>query len=101
MAAVLKTAMGRELHRGFESHTLRQAAQTWSDLLSGLPRTVQPVTEMVVEDDEPDLSTSAPVFRPVRIEGRLAEADVEQLIALFKAGTTIREFVEHYGIGRV
>src|SRR5579871_6188856 len=23
MAAVLKTAMGRELHRGFESHTLR------------------------------------------------------------------------------
>ena len=24
MAAVLKTAMGRESHRGFESHTLRQ-----------------------------------------------------------------------------
>src|SRR5712691_1253767 len=32
MAAVLKTAMGRELHRGFESHTLRQPAQTGSDL---------------------------------------------------------------------
>lgn len=70
------------------------------DLLSGLRRTVQAVTEMVVEDDEPDLSTSAPVFRPTRIEDRLSASDIDQLITSFKAGTTIRELVEHYGICR-
>src|ERR1700761_2615294 len=35
MAAVLKTAMGRELHRGFESHTLRSyVRKRATDLLS-------------------------------------------------------------------
>jgi hypothetical protein len=70
------------------------------DLLSNLRRTVQAVTEMVVEDDEPDISTVAPVFRPTRIEDRLSASDVDQLVVSFKAGTTIRELVEHYGICR-
>jgi hypothetical protein len=51
MAAVLKTAMGRESHRGFESHTLRSGSPT--ELGSGWP--------------------SGGLVVAVRVEGELAE----------------------------
>ncbi|HEV2403353.1 MAG TPA: hypothetical protein VGS08_04080 [Candidatus Saccharimonadales bacterium] len=70
------------------------------DLLTDLRRTVQAVTEMIVEDDEPDLSTTAPVDRPWQVRDRLSQADIDQLIESFKAGSTIPELVAHYGISR-
>lgn len=70
------------------------------DLLSDLRRTVQAVTEMIVEDDEPDLSTTAPVDRSWQIKDRLTPADIDQLVESFKAGTTIPDLVARYGISR-
>lgn len=68
------------------------------ELLSDLRRTVQVVTEMSVEDDEPDLSITAPVDRPWRVRDRLSPADIDQLVESFKDGSTIPELVSCYGI---
>jgi len=70
------------------------------ELLSDLRRTVEAVTELTVEDDEPDLSITAPGGRPWQIKDRLCATDIEQLIESFEAGMTIPELVARYGICR-
>jgi hypothetical protein len=70
------------------------------DLLSDLRRTVDAVTTIMVEADEPDLSTTAPIARDWRVKDRLASSDIDQLVESFKAGVTIPELVAHYGISR-
>ena len=68
------------------------------ELLSDLRRTVDAVSTVVVEEDEPDLSSTAPVGRDWRVKDRLTSADIEQLVESFKDGTTIPELVARYSI---
>ena len=70
------------------------------ELLSDLRRTVDAVTTVVVEDDEPDLSSSAPADRDWRVSDRLSPSDINQLVESFKDGTTISNLVTRYGISR-
>ena len=70
------------------------------DLLSDLRCTVDAVTSIVVEDDEPDLSATAPIARDWPVKDRLVSSDIDQLVESFKAGVTIPELVAHYGISR-
>jgi hypothetical protein len=70
------------------------------ELLSDLRRTVEAVTEMMVEDEEADLSEGAPGDRSWRIKDRLSAVDLDQLVESFKRGTTIPELVARYGISR-
>jgi hypothetical protein len=70
------------------------------ELLTDLRRTVYAVTEMAVGEEEPDLSTTAPADRPWQIKDRLSAGDIDQLVESFKAGSTIPELVERYGICR-
>jgi len=68
------------------------------ELLSDLRRTVDAVTSIMVEDDEPDLSMTAPADRVWRVRDRLSAADIDQLVESFKDGTTIPALVTRYGI---
>ncbi|HET9896528.1 MAG TPA: hypothetical protein VFQ44_16495 [Streptosporangiaceae bacterium] len=61
------------------------------ELLSDLRRTVEAVTTMIVEEDELDVSTTAPTDRPWQLKDRLSSGDISQLIESFKGGTTIPE----------
>ncbi len=70
------------------------------ELLSNLRRTVDAVTSIMVEDDEPDLSMTAPADRVWRVRDRLSPADIDQLVESFKDGTTIPELATRYGISR-
>ena len=69
-------------------------------LLSDLRRTVEAVTSIMVEEDEPDLSTTAPGGSDWRVKDRLSAADIDELVGSFKDGTTIPELVARYGISR-
>lgn len=71
-----------------------------ADLLSDLRRTVDAVTTMVIEDDEPDIAARAPVDRAWRVKDRLSPADLHKLVASFKEGMTIAELMGRYGISR-
>src|SRR5580698_8963816 len=64
MAAVLKTAMGRKSHRGFESHTLRSPAQTPGTVLMAgcLGRRMRPGREHL-GNIRPDKRGSLAVLR--------------------------------------
>jgi len=70
------------------------------ELLSDLRRTVEAVTTVIVEDDELDVTTTAPTDRLWKLKDRLSSGDISQLIESFKSGTTIPELVTRYGISR-
>src|SRR5215469_11474540 len=70
------------------------------DLLSDLRRTVDAVTSITAEDDEPDLSMTAPADRDWRVRDRLSPADIDHLVQSFKDGSAISELVTLYGISR-
>jgi hypothetical protein len=70
------------------------------ELLSDLRRTVDAVTSIMVEDDEPDLSMTAPTDSDCQVTDRLSPGDIDQLVQSFKEGTTIPELVTRYGISR-
>lgn len=70
------------------------------ELLSDLRRTVDAVTSIMVEGDEPDLSMIVPADRDWRVRDRLSPADIGQLVESFKHGTPISELVARYGISR-
>lgn len=70
------------------------------ELLSDLRRTVEAVTTVIVEDDELDVSMTAPTDRPWQLKDRLSSGDISELIESFRSGTTIPELVTRYGISR-
>jgi hypothetical protein len=70
------------------------------ELLSDLRHSVEAVTTVIVEDDDLDLSTTAPTDRPWQLKDRLSSGDISELIESFKSGTTIPELVTRYGISR-
>ncbi len=70
------------------------------ELLSDLRRTVGAVTSIMVEDDEPDLSVTAPADRDWRLRDRLTPSDIDQLVESFKEGATVPELVIRYSISR-
>lgn len=68
------------------------------NLLPDLRRTLEAVTTIVIEDDQPDIAATA--YRRWRIRDRLGPADLDQLVNAFKEGTTIPELVNRYSISR-
>jgi hypothetical protein len=70
------------------------------ELLVDIRRTVQAMATIMVEDDEPDLSMTAPADRDWRVKDRLTSSDIDQLVESFKTGTTIPELVNRYSISR-
>jgi hypothetical protein len=53
---------------------------------------------MTVEDDEPDLSTTAPVDRPWQLKDRLSETDIQTIITEFRAGTPKHVLAARYSV---
>jgi len=70
------------------------------ELLSDLHRTVDAVTTMVIEDDQPGNVPNAPANRAWKVTDRLSSSDLEQLVESFRQGITIPEPVAQYGISR-
>jgi hypothetical protein len=70
------------------------------DLLVDLRHTIETVTGTTVEDDESDVSVTAPADRSWHVRERLSSADIDQLVESFEAGSTILELVARYGIGQ-
>jgi len=68
------------------------------DLLPDLRRTIEAVTTMIIEDDQPDITATAPADRRWRIKDRLNQTDLDQLVASFSQGATIPELAERHGI---
>jgi len=69
-------------------------------MLSDLRRTIDAITTMVIEDDQPDIAATAPAGRAWKVTDRLSPADLNQLVASFRQGVTIAELVARYGISR-
>ena len=69
-------------------------------LLPDLRRTLDAVTTMVVEDDQPGYLQDASAGRAWKVKDRLSSSEIEQLIESFRQGVTIRELVARYGISR-
>ena len=67
------------------------------NLLTHLRRTIEAVTTMITEDDQPDIT---PPGQAWRIRNRLSPADLNQLVDSFRQGTTIAELTARYGISR-
>lgn len=70
------------------------------ELLSDFRRTVDAMTTITVEEDEPDVSWTAPGGSDWRVKDRLTPAEIDQLVDAFKYGATIPELVTRYGICR-
>lgn len=68
------------------------------ELLSDLRRTVEAVTSIMVEEDEPNVTLTAPGGSDWRVRDRLKAAEIDQLVDAFKYGATIPELVTCYGI---
>lgn len=71
-----------------------------SDLADSLVSAVRQLDQAQGKESEPGHSVqSAPLStRRWRMAARLSEADIEQLIAAFTAGTSKRKLAERYGI---
>ena len=68
------------------------------NLLPDLLRTLEAVTTMVIGDDQPDITATAPAGRRWRIKDRLTQADLDQLVASFGQGAAIPELADRYGV---
>jgi hypothetical protein len=71
------------------------------DLADALVSAVQQLRKAQASTDEPAFSVrSAKSPRPWRVGDRLFDADIEQLIVAFAAGTSKKKLAAQYGVSR-